>query len=112
MLSFLQFLNESAYKSPHEIMNKRQHKAVTGHPDFGTYVHSYTHKVYARPDSNDRADSGVRDFVLANAEQKHRMHVTVTDRGKILSHSIYRNAGETSDGKTIWTDVKHSHQKK
>ncbi len=112
MLSFIQFVKESVYKSPHEIMNKRQHRAVTSHPDFVNYIQSYTHKIYARPDSNDKADSGLRDFVLANAEQKHRMHVTVTDRGKILNHSIYRNSGNTIDGKPVWVDVKHSHQKK
>lgn len=102
MLSFKQFINESTYSSPGEILNKRQMKAVGNHPDYQTYVHSYDHQIYARPHKRDNSKSDVRNIVLANAAQKHTMTVAVTKGGKILNHEIHKKDGNE------WRLIKHS----
>ena len=102
MLSFKQFIKESTYSSPGEILNKRQMKAVANHPDYQTYVHSYDHKIYARPHRRDDSKSDIRNVVLANAAQKHTMTVAVTKGGKILNHEIHKKDGDE------WRLIKHS----
>ena len=102
MISFKQFIKESTYSSPGEILNKRQMKAVANHPDYQTYVHSYDHKIYARPQRRDDSKSDIRNVVLANAAQKHTMTVAVTKGGKILNHEIHMKDGD------VWRLIKHS----
>jgi len=103
VISFKQFVRESAYSSPGEILNSRQMKAVANHPDYQTYVHSYDHNIYARPHRRDDPKSDVRNIVMANGAQKHTMTVAVTKGGKILNHEIHQR---TSDGE--WKLVKQS----
>jgi hypothetical protein len=94
MLSFSKFLKESTYKTPGEIFNAKQMKAIANHPDYKTYVHHYDHKIYARPHKRDNPESGVRNIVMANAAQKHTMTVAITKHGKILNHEIHQKAGD------------------
>ena len=105
MRTFKEFLEEE-YQKPHQVLNTSQLKAIGNHRDYKVYVHSYDHPIYIRSDEHDKPGSGVRNYVLANGAQKHKMHVGITTRGAILSHSIY--AKETKDGETTWRHIKSS----
>ena len=96
MKSFLEFINEDADepKQIHQIgLNRSQLNSLHRHQSFRTYVDSPSHpKVYAKLDKNDSGAGGTRNVILTNSGNKHKMHVAITNRGKILEHTIYRKS--------------------
>lgn len=77
----------------YKVLNKHQMRSLAKNKDYHTYVHDLTKKIYARPDTNHDPESSVHNYVLANSDTKHRMHIAITKHGKILNHRIYRRDG-------------------
>ena len=95
MKSFKEFIVEdNTPKEVHEILNKSQMNALRKHQSYNTYVGGPLVKVYAKPDKDDSGPSYTRNIIMTNAKNKHKMHVAITHRGKILSHSIYKKNEE------------------
>lgn len=108
MKSFKNFLLEnSGPKKMHEILNKSQIRALAKHPSYQSYVSSPVHtEVFAKEDEKfDQGPGGTRNVILTNRGNKHTMHVAITNRGKVLGHSIYRK-GEEVNGRVSWEHVK------
>ena len=98
-------LNENQVKPVHEIMNRSQLKRISRHPDFQVYIrglHNYNDTVAAR--HGDHHSEAVNSFVVANASKgaPHRMHVSISPRGKYYNHDIYRRDEKDA---TIWLHV-------
>jgi len=110
MKSFLDFINESTGpKELHQIgLNKSQLKTLYRHQSFNTYVNSHEHpKVYAKLDDYDGGSGRTRNVIVTNSGNKHKMHVAITNRGKILGHTIYRKSDNPpKDAKVQWDHVK------
>ena len=111
MKSFLEFINEDADepKQIHQIgLNKSQLNSLHRHPSFRTYVDSPSHpKVYAKLDQNDSGSGRTRNVIVTNSGNKHKMHVAITNRGKILGHTIYRKSDNPHpDAEVQWDHVK------
>ena len=106
MQSFKQYIKENAGpKKIHEILNKSQMKSLRKHPSFQNYVYSPTTSIYAKEDEHDSGPGSSRNVILTNSDNKHKMHVAITNRGKVLGHSIYRK-NKMEDGKIEWQHVK------
>jgi len=106
---FIQEENTTRPKKMHEILNKSQIRALHKHPSFNTYVNSYDHPdIYGKEESGfDQGPGKTRSVVLTNSSNKHKMHVTITHRGKILGHTIYRKSDKPHpDAKGQWDLVK------
>ena len=101
MLSFKEYIAENVYKKPHEVFNKKQLTALHKHKDFQTYVHSYDHPIYVRTDHNG-------DYVMANAQQKHTMTVSMSKHGKIYGSTIRKKQESPENHNTAWKIIKTS----
>lgn len=112
MKSFLEFINENANepKQIHQIgLNRSQLNSLHKHQSFKTYVDSpISHpKVYAKLDQSDSGPGRTRNVILTNSGNKHKMHVAITNRGKVLGHTIYRKSDNPHpDAKVQWDLVK------
>lgn len=108
----MDFINEENITRPkkmHEILNKSQMRALYKHQSFNTYVHSYDHPdVYGKEESGfDKGPGKTRNVILTNSGNKHKMHVSITNRGKILGHTIYRKSDNPHPDATVqWNHVK------
>jgi len=96
MKSFLEFINENT--SPKELhqmgLNKSQLKALHRHQSYGTYINSLDHPtVYAKSDEDD-SPGKTRKIIVTNSGNKHKMHVAITNKGKILGHTVMRKSNE------------------
>jgi hypothetical protein len=109
MKSFLDFINENTGpKELHQIgLNKSQLNSLHRHQSFRTYVNSLDHPtVYAKSDEDD-SPKKTRKIIVTNSGNKHKMHVAITNRGKILGHTIYRKSDNPpKDAKVQWDHVK------
>ncbi|CAB5221633.1 hypothetical protein UFOVP245_214 [uncultured Caudovirales phage] len=109
MKRFLDFINENTGpKELHQIgLNKSQLNSLHRHQSFRTYVNSLDHPtVYAKSDEDD-SPKKTRKIILTNSGNKHKMHVAITNRGKILGHTIYRKSDNPpKDAKVQWDHVK------
>lgn len=109
MKSFLDFINENTGpKELHQIgLNKSQLNSLHRHQSFRTYVNSLDHPtVYAKSDEDD-SPKKTRKIIVTNSGNKHKMHVAITNRGKILGHTIYRKSDNPPrDAKVQWDHVK------
>jgi uncharacterized DUF497 family protein len=109
MKSFLDFINENTGpKELHQIgLNKSQLNSLHRHQTFRTYVNSLDHPtVYAKSDEDD-SPKKTRKIIVTNSGNKHKMHVAITNRGKILGHTIYRKSDNPpKDAKVQWDHVK------
>ena len=110
MKRFLDFINENT--GPKQLdqigLNKSQLNTLGRHPSFRTYVHSYDHPtVYAKPDEHDQLIGKTRSVIVTNSGNLHKMHVTITNRGKILDHTVYRKSDKPhKKSKVQWDLVK------
>ena len=110
MKSFLDFINENTGpKELHQIgLNKSQLNSLHRHQSFRTYINSPSHPtVYAKLDDYDGGSGRTRNVIVTNSGNKHKMHVAITNRGKILGHTIYRKSDNPpKDAKVQWDHVK------
>lgn len=111
MKSFIDFINENADepKQMHQIgLNKSQLKSLYRHQSFRTYVDSPSYpKVYAKLDRYDGGPGRTRNVILTNSDNRHKMHVAFTNRGKILGHTIYRKSDNPDHpDAVVWNHVK------
>jgi hypothetical protein len=111
MKTFKQYITEAhEYHPVHKLLNKAQHKAVSKHADYRSYVHSYEHPtVLAR--TGDHHSKSVHSYVIANTGQKHRMEVAISPRGKIYHSTIRRLDKDEIDGHPVWNHVKTTYSK-
>lgn len=106
---FIQEENTTRPKKMHEILNKSQIRALHNHPSFNTYVNSYDHPdIYGKEESEfDKGPGKTRSVILTNSGNKHKMSVAISNRGKILGHTIYRKSDNPHpDAKVQWDHVK------
>lgn len=99
----------AAYKELHQQLNSRQLTALRRLADYKIYINSplgIHGKEYIRTDQRDNDQSSVRNYVIANSQQKYKMHLAISTRGKIYNYTIYKNTGTDGD-KTVWSLVKH-----
>lgn len=102
MITFKEFITEQI-KPASEHLNKRQMTSLMKHPVYKSHIHTGMHGVFAKPDDNDNGPGKTRNMIVAS-DGSHRLHISMTDKGKVLSHSLYRR-GE--DGKTtVWKYIK------
>ena len=92
MLSFKSYLTESEIKPLHNLLNTGQMKALRKSQDFHYIGGMPGSKIYAKHGS--RHSSAVHHFIIANSDQKHRMDIAMTPRGKILNYEIHRKTDE------------------
>jgi len=88
MLSFKSYLVESEIKPLHDVLSPIQMKALRKHPDFHYIGGMPGSRILAK--HGPRHSSGVHHFIIANSDQRHRMDIAMTPRGKILNHEIHR----------------------
>ena len=109
MKSFLDFINENTGpKELHQMgLNTSQLKALHRHQSFRTYINSLDHPtVYAKSDEDD-SSRRTRKIIVTNSGNKHKMHVAITNKGKILGHSVYHKADKPHPAaKAQWELVK------
>ena len=110
MKRFLDFINENTGpKELHQIgLNKSQLNSLRRHQSYRTYVDSPSHlTVYAKLDQHDGGSGRTRNVIVTNSGNKHKMHVAITNRGKILGHAIYRKSDNPPrDAKVQWDHIK------
>lgn len=107
MKTFKEYLEESNEpKKLHEIgLNKSQLSSLAKHPSYNTYIKSYDYPtVYAKmEDGNTPGET--KNIILTNSGNRHKMHVALTNRGKVLSHSVHEKQ-KTDDGAVQWKHIK------
>jgi len=90
MINFKEYLMEASPSKLEDVLNKRQVKALYKHKGFKTYVGGYMDKIYVKFDNDDGGAGNIRDFTVTNIQNNYKMQFSITDRGQILGHSIYK----------------------